>query len=157
AALYACDVDRERMARTRDAVVLAVRAVREGFAVLRELGYPTTPGKFELFARAPEPLMVYLLRKLLTRDQMETALTKHAAVARDEVQHLADEFLALAARTHVRTPAILELYPHFELSYPLIPDGSAAIPLDWRGVWTSLAALSAGILAVHLLARRRRA
>ena len=156
AALYACGTDLKRMARTRDAVVLAVRASREGFAVLRALGYPTTPGKFELFARAPEPLMVLLLRRLLTKERMEIALAKHANAARDEILHLTDEFLALAARTHVLTPAILELYPHFEPDYPLIPDGSATIPVDWRGVWTSIAALSAGIFALRLLVRRRR-
>ncbi len=157
AALYACGTDLQRMARTRDAVVLAVRAVHEGFAVLRELGYPVTPGKLELYTRIPEPLMVPFLRKVLTKEHMEIALAKHANAARDEILHLTDEFLALAARTHVQTPAILELYPHFELDQPLIPDGSARIPLDWRGVWTSLAALFAGLLALRALTRRRRA
>lgn len=157
AAMYACGTDLKRMARTRDALVLAVRAVREGFAVLRELGYPITPGKLELFARAPEPLMVLFLQKLLTKERMEIALQKHANAARDEIQHLTDEFLALAARTHVRTPAILKLYPHFDPDYPQIPDGSRAIPLNWRGVWASIAALSAGILAVRWLGRSRKA
>lgn len=157
AALYACGTDLKRMARTRDAVVLAVRAVHEGFAVLRELGYPVTPGKLELYTRIPEPLMVPFLRRVLTKKRMEIALAKHANAARDEILHLTDEFLALAARTHVQTPAILELYPHFELDHPLIPDGSARIPLDWRGVWTSLAALFAGLLALRALSRRRKA
>lgn len=156
AAMYACGTDLKRMARTRDALVLAVRAVREGFAVLRDLGYPLTPGKFELLARAPEPLMVLFLRKLLTKERMEIALQKHANAARDELQHLTDEFLGLAARTHVQTPAILQLYPHFEPDYPQIPDGSRAIPLDWRGVWTAIAALATGALALGWLGRRRK-
>jgi len=45
AAFYACGEDRIRLAGTRDALVLALRAVREGFHVLRALGYPGhTPG-----------------------------------------------------------------------------------------------------------------
>ncbi len=89
AALYACGTDLKRMARTRDAVVLAVRAVHEGFAVLRELGYPVTPGKLELYTRIPEPLMVPFLRKVLTKEHMEIALakTRQRSPGRDPVPH----------------------------------------------------------------------
>jgi ketopantoate reductase len=54
-ALYAAGTDNHRMARTRDALVLTVRAIREGFQVLRSLGLPVTPAYLKLFEFAPEP------------------------------------------------------------------------------------------------------
>lgn len=55
----------------------------------------------------------------------------HAAAARDEVQHLVGEFLALVRRTAVKTPAIDRLLPYLDPATPLMPDGSAQIPLRW--------------------------
>jgi len=142
-ALYACGTDRLRLARTRDALVLTVRAVREGFRVLRARGLPLTPRKFWIFAVLPEPLMVPFLRRLVAHPYMEIALVKHANAARDEVRHLTDEFLELARDTEVPLPAIERLYPHLDPETPLLPDGSREIPLDWRG----MAVLGAGVLA----------
>ena len=42
-AFYLCNHDRLRVARTHDAVVLAYRAMKEGFGILKQLGYPVTP------------------------------------------------------------------------------------------------------------------
>jgi len=50
----------------------------------------------------------------------------------------------------VPTPTIDRLYPHLEPDTPLMPDGSAEIPLDWRGVWIGLGAL-VGVLAGLIL------
>ena len=86
------------------------------------------------------------LQRLLADERMEVAMVRHANAARDEVKHLADEFLALARTTSVPTPTINRLYPHLDPDSPLMPDGSAKIPLDWRGVWIGLGAL-AGVLA----------
>jgi hypothetical protein len=80
-------------------------------------------------------------------------MVKHANAARDEVRHLADEFLALARTTSVPTPTIDRLYPHLDPDTPLMPEGSAEIPLDWRGVWIGVGAL-AGALAGLILASR---
>jgi ketopantoate reductase len=152
-ALYMSGTDNYRMARTPDAVVLTIRAIREGFRVLRALGLPITPSKFKMFAWLPEPLMVFLLQRLLNNELMETAMVKHANSARDEVRHLADEFLALARSTSVPTPTIDRLYPHLDPNAPLMPEGSAEIPLDWRGVWIGMGAL-AGVLAGLILVSR---
>ena len=105
-AFYACGMERMRMVGTRDALVLAVRAIREGFQVLQRLGYLITPAALRVFAWLPEPLLVWVLRRRLRHPLMEVALAKHAGAARDEIQHLADEFLALARTTTVPTPAI---------------------------------------------------
>lgn len=155
AAFYACGMDRVRMVRTRDALVLAVRAVREGFDVLQALGYPSTPSLLCLFARLPEPLLVWFLRRRLSHPLMEVALARHAGAARDEIKHLADEFLALVKLTTAPTPAIHRLYSYLDPAAPLMPEGSAEIPLDWRAVQTGLA-VAGGVLACAALLRWRK-
>jgi ketopantoate reductase len=152
-ALYMCGTDRKRLAATRDAVVLAVRAAREGFRVLRELGYPVTPSKYRVFQWLPEPLLVAVLQRYLSHDLMEVALVQHAEAARDEVRHLAGEFLALARQTSVPTPAIDRLYPCLDPETPSMPEGSAEIGMDWRGVWIGVGAL-VGVLGASILALR---
>jgi len=154
-ALYLCGTDNERMARTRDAVVLAARAIREGFRVLQALGYPVTPSRFKVFIWLPEPLLVAFAQRLLADPRMKTALTAHAEVARDEIRHLADEFLALASQTTVPIPTIrrlLAVYP--DPNAELIPDGSREIPLDWRGVWVAAGGLAAALGLVYAVGRR---
>ena len=150
AAFYACGEDRMRLAATRDALVLALRAVREGFEVLRALGYPVTPKELGFFAWVPEPLLVAIFARRLRHPLIEVALAKHAGAARDEIQLLADEFIALARRTRLPTPAIDRLYAYFDPAAPPLPAGSAEIPLDWRAVWSGLALAGALAAAVAL-------
>jgi 2-dehydropantoate 2-reductase len=154
AAFYMCGLDRIRLAGTRDALVLTLRAIREGFRVLQALGYPITPRELRVFAWAPEPLLVAIFGRRLRHPLIEVALAKHAGAARDEIQHLADEFLALARLTTVPTPAIQRLYPQLAEDAPLMPAGSAHIPLDWRSVWAGLA-VAGGVLAVVALVGHR--
>jgi hypothetical protein len=153
-----CGTDNYRMARTRDAVVLAVRAIREGFRVLRALGYPITPKRFRPFTWVPEPILVPFVQKLVADPKMETAMVKHAESARDEMKHLADEFLVLAAQTHVPIPSIRRLYRHLDPDAPLMPEGSAEIPLDWRALCLGvsvIAGLILGALGALMLLRGR--
>jgi ketopantoate reductase len=150
-ALYLAGTDNGRLARTRDAVVLAVRAGREGFRALDALGLPVTPSRLAIYKWLPEPILVPLLQRMLADEKMEIALVKHAEAARDEMKHLTDEFLALVRATGVSTPTIDRLYPHFDPEAPLMPEGSAEIPLDWRGIWAGLGALVAipvGVAAI---------
>lgn len=157
-ALYMCGTDNYRMARTRDADVLAVRAIREGFRVLQALGYPITPKRLRPVMWMPEPMLVPFVQKLMADPKMETAMAKHAESARDEMKHLADEFLVLAAQTDVPIPSIRRLYPHFDPSTPLMPEASAEIPIDWRGLCLGLsviAGLILGAIGTRMLLRGR--
>ena len=54
---------------------------------------------------------------------------------------MADEFRVLVSRTSVPTPAMDRLYAYLDPETPLMPEGSAEIPLDWRGVWLAAGAL----------------
>jgi 2-dehydropantoate 2-reductase len=154
-AMRAAGRDNVRMAHTRDAIVLAIRAIREGFHVLRALGIPITPIRILiLFGWMPEPILVWGFQKRLVDPRMRIAMLEHAQAAQDEIKHLADEFLALKQRTSVRTPAMDRLSAYFDPETPPMPQGSAEIPLDWRGVWVVIGAL-AGMLGVTWLVFRR--
>ena len=151
AALYGAGTDRVRLAHTRDLVVLAVRAMREGFQVLKALGYPITPARYRVFARLPEPILVWGFQKRLQEELIETAMVRHAAAARDEMKHLADEFLALARTTSVPTPNIDRLYPFFDPETPAMAEGSAEVPLRWGSALAAAGVLVAGLAGVVTL------
>jgi 2-dehydropantoate 2-reductase len=152
--LYAAGVDNYRLARTRDLVVLATRAMREGFRVLRWLGLPVTPSKYKIIEWLPEPILVLGMQRLLANPLMETALVKHAEAARSEVEHLIAEFLALARSTPVPTPTIDRLLTFYEPDAPEVPEGSAEIPLRWGGLLVASGALALLVVGGVLMARR---
>jgi ketopantoate reductase len=153
-ALKAAGVDNYRLSRTRDLVVLAVRAMREGFRVLRSLALPVTPSKFKVIEWLPEPVLVLLVQRLLANPLMETALVKHAEAARSEVEHLIGEFMTLARTTSVPTPTIDHLLKYYEPDAPQVPEGSSEIPLRWGGLLVALGALATLATGGVLLARR---
>jgi 2-dehydropantoate 2-reductase len=153
-ALRAAGVDNYRLARTRDLLVLALRGVREAFRVLQSMGLPVTPAKFRLLQWLPEPIVVLFLKRLLANPLMETALVKHAEAARDEVQHLIGEFMLLARATSVPTPTIDRLLKFYEPDAPVVPDGTAEIPLRWGGFLALLAGLAALVAGGGFLAKR---
>jgi ketopantoate reductase len=155
-ALYAAGTDRLRLARTRDLLVLTARAIREGFSVLRALGYPITPARFRPLMWIPEPILVLLLSRLLRNELMDVALVRHARVIRDEVRQLTDEFIALARTTSLPTPAIDRLYPHIDPQTPTVPEGQAHIPMRWGRLLLGLGALAALLAAGVLLVRGAR-
>jgi 2-dehydropantoate 2-reductase len=147
-ALFAAGLDRERLANTPDLIVLMCRAIREGFAVLQDLGVPIVPHTFRVLAALPEPLLVLFVRRLIARPQMEVALVGHARAARDELIYLADEFLTLAAESSVPIPSILRLVPYMRQDLTPVPAGSAEIPLDWQGVYRGVLVLGTAAVAV---------
>jgi len=155
-ALYMTGGDIHRLAHTRDALLLMVRAIREGFLVLRALNIPIRPTGLQILSWLPEPLLVALAQRLLDTSAAEIAVAGHANAARDEMKLLADEFRALALSTTVPTPSVDRLYRYTDLTVPPIMHGSAKIPMDWRGVWMALGAMAALAMMWRLRPRRRR-
>jgi len=133
-ALYLCGNDNCRMARTRDALVLAWRAMGEGFRVLKKLGYPFTPGAFKKFLLMPEPVAVAFLGKLIANPRMEVAMVRHAEVIRDEITQLNDEFMQLVEQSGEFTPTIQFLINQYKNRARSLPEGSRSIRLRWAGV-----------------------
>jgi 2-dehydropantoate 2-reductase len=133
-AIYLAGGDNYRLARTRDGLVLMVRAIREGYQVLQALGVPITPANHKVFNWIPEPILVALMRRLLNTRTAEIEIAGHANAARDEFKQLAGEFKALAKTTSVPTPAMDRLYTYIDPAVSPLPEGSAQISPSWRSV-----------------------
>jgi ketopantoate reductase len=146
-AMRAAGRDNVRMAHTRDTVVLAIRAIQEGFRVLRELGYPIVPNRVRIFERLPEPILVWGFRKYIVDPKVRVAMLEHGAAAQDEIKYLADEFFVLKNKTSISTPALESLYVYFDPATPPMPEGSACLPLDWRFLW-AVAGVFVGLLLI---------
>lgn len=129
-ALYMSAGDRLRMARTRDSLVLMLRAIREGYRALRQLGVPITPAHHRLFEWLPEPVLVRAMRSMLASDAAAVKIG-HGVRARREWQILADELHTLTERAGVPTPALDRLYRYLDPAAAPIADGSASIPVRW--------------------------
>ncbi len=150
-AMRAAGRDNVRMAHTRDAIILAIRAICEGYRVLRALGYPIVPRSARIFERLPEPILVWAFKKFIVNPKIRVAMLEHGAAAQDEIKHLADEFIALKRRTSVPTPAIDRLYVYFDPAAQPMPVGSAWLTLDWRFLWMFASVLAVILLIVWLL------
>lgn len=139
-ALYMAGGDNYRLARTRDAIVLMIRAIREGYKVLQELDIPIVPAKHKILKWIPEPFLVALMRRIFKSDEMAD-LIGHAHAARDEMKQIADEFRVLARSTSVPTPAMNRLFIYTDPDTQPVADGSARIAINWHGVGIVLSAL----------------
>ncbi len=109
-ALYMAGGDNHQLAQRQDALVLMVRAMREGFQVLRALNIPILPSKLKIVEWLPAPLVVSLMKLMVNSREAETTMVGHANAARDEMKQLADEFKVLARAASVPTPAMDNLY-----------------------------------------------
>ncbi len=110
-AMYMAGGDARALADKPEMVGLMVKAVREGFTVLRTLGLPTTPSslriRWELF---PISSTVFSFRRILKTRLFEDVAGGHARDALPEFKLLSDEFQVLARSTDRQTPAIDELH-----------------------------------------------
>lgn len=149
-AIYLADGDPQRLARTRDGLVLARRAIRECFEALRVRDIAITPGWARVVEWIPEPAMVALMGRILRSRRAEIGLAGHANAARDEMRYLANELEAVIRPAKTSTAALDHLLAFGEPGETPMLDGRASIPLDWRGVW-----IGAGSLAAALLILRR--
>jgi 2-dehydropantoate 2-reductase len=155
-ALYMVGGDNYRLARTPDALLQVVRAIREGLLVLRTLGIPIRPPAMQALAWVPEPLLVAALGRLMDTRFAELGIAGHANVARDEMKHLAEEFQALVLSSGVPAPATECLYRYLDWTVPPIAPGSANLRMDWTGIWIGMGLLATLATLLHLRRLRRR-
>ncbi len=145
-ALYAAGTNAERLLRTRDALVLGTRGMKEALHALRRVGIKVSP--FYLFEWIPEPLMIWFLQLFAKTEEMEISGIGHAHAARDEMKHLTDEFLTLIRPSGVPTPVIDQLYRYYDPETPPLPDGSSELPVNWKGVWGALLCFAALVVLI---------
>jgi hypothetical protein len=110
-----------------------VRAIREGYAVLRERGIPITPSSHKVFDWLPESLLVAIAKRAVN-DETAAIKVGHAQGARDEMRRIADELRALAKGTSISTPASDRLYTYLDPAVLPIEDRSADLS-TWRRVF----------------------
>jgi 2-dehydropantoate 2-reductase len=150
-AFYMAAADTHRLARTRDALLLMLRAIREGYAVLSAHGIPITPKSHKIFRWLPEPLLLALIRRAVQSETMSIKIG-HALAAREEWKTIAKEIGALAESTSVSTPAIKRLNEQLDPGAALLADGSSEIPVSRNAAWIALGALALlGALLLLLL------
>ncbi|MBD3191089.1 MAG: hypothetical protein GF308_10615 [Candidatus Heimdallarchaeota archaeon] len=135
-ALFATGGDNETCAKTRDALLICTRAMKEGVRVMKKLNYPILPRRMRWYMYLPNWVIVPYLRKLIGSDIGRIGLAAHANAAKDEMHHIAEEFQKIVDKANIPTSAIdfLNNYiPSKETGLPLIPEGSKKLPL-WRKV-----------------------
>jgi 2-dehydropantoate 2-reductase len=154
-ALYMCGGDIHRLAGTPDALLLMVRAIREGLDVLRTLKTPIRPPILQALTLLPEPVLVAVAGRLLDTRQAEIAVAAHANAARDEMKCLAGELQALALSSGLPTPASDCLNRFLDMTIPPIAPGSKGLAVSWREVWIWIGALALVLGLVGLRRRRR--
>ena len=153
-AVYAAGCDHLRLAQTRDALVLMVRAVREGLRVLQAMGTPITPARYRALLWVPEPLLVFWLQRGVATEKFELGVVRHATAARDEMEHLAGEFRFLTRVVGASTPSIDYLYSFLNSANPHMPEGKADLSLNWGSLWRGLAVVAVVGVAASWWRRR---
>ncbi len=153
-AVCAAGIDLERLARTRDLLIVSRRAMKEGFRGLRKhLGIPPAPRSFRLLELLPEPIWVWLLRSQLRTGKARSSVEGHSAAGRDEFQHVGEELLSQLRVAGAPTSEIERLLPYADPQTPTWPDGARDVPMRWGGVVVPLVALAA--IGAAAAARRR--
>lgn len=142
-ALLLAGGDNYRLARTRDGLVLMIRALRESFAVLHALKIRVEPPVLALLVRLPEPILVPLVARFMNSRMAEIALARHARTARDEMQIMGAELQALVVQSGVATPHLDQLSAYLNATTAPLPQGSHKLALHWRGALWGFALVGA--------------
>ena len=129
-AIYGAGADNYRLARTPGLIRLMLRGLKESFRVHRKLGYPITPRKLRILTAFPEWLAVRVYKKRLATKEAEIALAGHAGAARDEMQHLYEEFKILVDRSGVSTSCLDFLMRFLDPNTQLIDEGVESIRIS---------------------------
>ncbi len=107
-ALYQHNCSNLALSKSYNDVVNMVRGIKEGFAVLRALGYPITPRKL-WYLNLPIGMIAFVLRIIMGTQLAEITMVKHCAAAKAEMSYLQSELDALIQISGVSTPTIDKL------------------------------------------------
>lgn len=121
--IYRAGGDNYALSRQPEALRLMIRAIREGVAACRALGYPVRPRRLTVTALTPDFMLVKTLKAVLGSEAGELALRDHAMAAPDEMKTLADEFRAVVRRSGKRLTAL-------ELLYACIDRQASSAPVE---------------------------
>ena len=105
--------DMKRLTGGRDGMAEVIRAMREGFGVLKELRHPYALDSLRRLEGLPMMLAVPYLRRELSKDELDYVFTRGEAMT-GELEVLDEEFTRLRASTSVQTPTYYELRKSLE-------------------------------------------
>lgn len=132
-AIYATGGDQARFCRTRDAVVMGLRACKEAMRALRAVGHSMEPRSLRKWLGWPEWFIVPVLMKSFAGEGARIAMFGHANApgGRDEIGGQAlvlDGILSSAGKNLRWWKRILPCFAR-EGVEPLLPDGSRELRL----------------------------
>ena len=104
-ALFYAGGELEQLAANEAAIQLMVSAMRECLDVLAANNIPITPPNHRVLRWLPEPLIVYIMKRMLAAKTMAIKIG-HAKHARHELEALRQAFEALNAEARLPTPAM---------------------------------------------------
>lgn len=107
-ALYKYDCDNYRLSGSYETVCLMMRGIKEGFAVLNNLGIKTKPAKL-WYMKLPIWMTARVFKIFMGTKLAEIVFAKHCIVARPEMLFLQAEFDLLITQSQLKTPAIDKL------------------------------------------------
>jgi 2-dehydropantoate 2-reductase len=87
---------------------LVIRAIREGFSVLKEIGHANVPKGLRWLEQLPMVLAVLSLRRELSKPELEYVFVKGEAM-QGELEALDEEFRELIQSASFQTPVYDEL------------------------------------------------
>lgn len=111
-AMYMAGSCNYKLSRNREALVKFVRGMREGFDVLKTLGFPVEPKRMRLLKVLPNFMLIGLFKMVFRMKIMDIGGARHARNAREEMIQLSEEFLSLADRAGVDVPTLRELHSY---------------------------------------------
>jgi len=115
AGLCAVDGIGSALTQRTEVVRRMIQALREGFAVLKELEVPITPLHLRLLELFPTSALEDLLLQWGRTPEFDVLVASHVRAAREEMRCLADQLIALARSTQIETPALDELSKYLTL------------------------------------------
>lgn len=107
-ALYKHDSDNYELAKSKEDLMLMAGGIKEGFCVLKKLGYRVTPSKL-LYFKLPARILAVVFRFIMNTRMAEIAMAKHTIAARDEMLALQADFDQLIGQSGLKTPCIDKL------------------------------------------------
>jgi ketopantoate reductase len=132
-AIYSAGGGQERFCRTRDAIVLGIRACHECTRALRSLGYGIQPKSLKSLTIIPEWAMARLLSQRMRGEAARVAMFGHANApgGREEISGQAAVLDRIVSRSGKPLPHWKRLLPYFKQlgNAPLLADGSRELRL----------------------------
>jgi 2-dehydropantoate 2-reductase len=110
-AIYLAGGDSRRLAGEDAVLALMADGVREGFAAMHTLGLPVMPFALKvLFSWLPRNFATRYWRRYFASEMGDYVFARHARIAFEEMQRLADDCRTLLDQSRVEAPALQQLY-----------------------------------------------